>query len=106
MVDINGVKLNNIRYAYDTLLVTDNEEDLQNKKYGIKNNLLLYIVWLKTQYQRNKIYDIGDIDITVDGTRLKDVHKLVYLDSNNNDQCNPTVEIKTRMRLLDATSSG
>ncbi|XP_072386768.1 putative uncharacterized transposon-derived protein F52C9.6 isoform X1 [Diabrotica undecimpunctata] len=101
-IKVNGIPISNLRYADDTVIITDKLEDQQllldrvnsvGKKYGLKINIL------KTKYMvisRNSpekpIICIGD-------DRIKRVKTFKYLGTTINDQSDPQQEIKTRIQM-------
>lgn len=105
-VIINGKNINNIRYADNTLLIANTNEDLQLLMNQITNACTQYGLKLnvkKTKYmiisKQNVPQDNG---IFVDETPLEKVHKLTYLGSNINDNWDPSAEVKIRIERARA----
>ena len=82
-VKIGGINLNNIRYADDTVLLTENEQDLQNlvtsvekesKKYGLKMNVKKTKTMIITKKQT-----IPKLGIKVDEKYVEQVESFIYL---------------------------
>ena len=97
-VKIAGRKINNPRYADDTTLVTENEEDLKNlllkvKKESAKAGLLLNI-------KKNKIMSTGNVNgIRIDGEEIEIITDFIFLGSKINMDGDCTHEIKRRLLL-------
>ena len=80
---MGGLKINNLRYADDTVLLAENEKDLQeiaekvkveSKKFG----LLMNVKKTKTMVF-TKSLDIPKISITIDGKIIEQVSSFAYL---------------------------
>ena len=56
-VKINGRNINNFRYADDTILMAESEEELKNLLMKVKKSEKTQY-WLKTQYSKNKDHGI------------------------------------------------
>ena len=83
VIKINGQLINNLRYADDTVLIAENEEDLKHlldKIVEESGNMGLSLNSKKTEVMtisRNK--NTPNCNITIDGTRLKQVEKFLHL---------------------------
>ena len=100
---IGGNNLNNLRYADDTSLVAESEEDLQNlvskiktesEKFGLKINAK------KTQtmvISKNKVPP--KINIMIDGTPLKQVSSYRYLGQIVTEDSRSNMEISSRIGI-------
>ena len=95
-VKIAGGKINNLRYADDTTLMAENEEDLKNlllkvKKESAKAGLLLNI-------KKTKIMSTGNVNGTrIDGEEIETVTDFIFLGSKINNDSDCTHEIKRRL---------
>lgn len=97
---LNGERLNNIRYADDTVIFADNLASLQllmdsvtsySRQYGLEINTkkTKFMIISKDQNTRG--------NLLVDGTPLEKVNKYTYLGTNINDNWDHSVEIRTRI---------
>lgn len=97
---LNGERLNNIRYANDTVIFADNLASLQllmdrvtsySRQYGleINTNKTKFMIISKNQNTRGILL--------VDKTLLEKVNKYTYLGTNVNDNWDHSVEIRTRI---------
>ena len=97
-VKIAGRKINNLRYADDTTLMAENEEDLKNlllkvKKESAKAGLLLNI-------KKTKIMLTGNVNgIRIDGEEIETVTVFIFLGSKINKDGDCTHEIKRQLLL-------
>ena len=97
-IKIAGRNINNLRYADDTTLMAENEEDLKNllikvKEESAKAGLLLNI-------KKIKIMSTGKINgICIDGEEIEAVTEFIFLGSKINMDGDCTHEIKRRLLL-------
>ena len=102
-IKINGQLINNLRYADDTVLIAENEEDLKHlldKIVEESGNMGLSLNSKKTEVMtisRNK--NTPNCNITIDGTKLKQVEKFKYLGTIITSDGKSKTEIKTRITL-------
>ena len=80
---MGGLKINNLRYADDTVLLAENEKDLQEiaekvKVESEKSGLLMNVKKTKTMVF-TKSLDIPKISITIDGKIVEQVSSFAYL---------------------------
>ena len=100
---INGVNIQNIRYADDTVLLARNKDELENPLYILKEeseNRGLKINMKKTKlmvFSKNKIPP--NCKITLDDEELQQVESFKYLGSILTHDCRCTSDIKTRIAL-------
>lgn len=101
-VKINGIPINNIRYADDTVLLTENIEDLKrvvqklyenSMHYGLKMNLskTKFLIFTKNPNPR--------IELNIANQVIQRVYKYKYLGSfitSNNDS---SIELKARIEI-------
>lgn len=97
---INGETLNNLRFADDTVIMTDNIEDLQNlmnrvntccNDYGLKINLN------KTKYMIVTKTPRTNIQLVVNNTNIERVDSYKYLGTWVTSDIDQTKEIRTRI---------
>ena len=97
-IKIAGRKISNLRYADDTTVMAENEEDLKNllikvKEKSAKAGLLLNI-------KKTKIMSTGNINgICIDGEEIEAVTEFIFLGSKINMDGDCTHEIKRRFLL-------
>lgn len=99
-IKVNGYPLNNIRYADDTAILTDNEHEMQllidrinnvGKSYGLKINAT------KTKCMAISRNAILSAQLHIDNTPIEQVKTFKYLGTIINDQWDPQQEIKCRI---------
>ncbi|GFR99128.1 endonuclease-reverse transcriptase [Elysia marginata] len=103
---IGGRMINNLRYADDTVLVAENEEDLQNlldivvcesKKMGLELNSK------KTEVMVISRKEIPACDIYIDGAKLKQRESFKYLGTLISQDGRNYTEINSRIAQAKAT---
>ena len=107
-VHVNGINVNNVRYADDTALVTDNVNNLQAivteiKEQSSKAGLDMNIKKTKTMVIAKN--PGTKIDIKVDGETLEQVDKFKYLGATITEDGRSETEIKTRIGLAKSKFS-
>lgn len=103
-IKVNGTRINNIRYADDSVLLADSLEDLQKMmnhlnrasiKYGLKINTaktkFMVVSRRKTPYENARLI--------IDGTPLERVTKYKYLGSWLDDDWDNDREIRCRIEI-------
>lgn len=104
-IPINGERLNNIRYADDTIVFADSQQGLQclvnkiaaaSKKYGldINNKKTKFMVISKT--------NIPNIHITINNQPIERVQQIAYLGTTINENWDTTQEIRCRIARAKA----
>lgn len=106
-ITINGEKVNNFRYADDTVLITDNVRDLQTllqrlsdafNQYGLNMNLK------KTKYMIvTKKNNIDEVSLKIDNTLIEKVQHYKYLGTWLNETADHEQEIKSRIEIARAS---
>lgn len=100
-IQINGHRINNIRYADDTILIAENEQDLQTLLD--KLNEVSISLGLKINKNKTKVMRISkthsNINIKINNTTLEQVKNYRYLGSIINSELDPNIEINTRIAL-------
>ena len=100
-VNVGGYNINNLRYADDTSLLGLEEQKLLNllttvndkgKPYGMEIN----VKKTKLMVASNK-QETPKVRISLHGTAIVKVQKIVYLGSITTEDCKSEVEIKRRM---------
>ena len=98
-VKIAGRHMNNLRYADDTILMAESEEEL--KSLLMKAKEVSENVGLKLNVQKRKIMASGPITSwQIDGKTMKTVTDFSFLDSKITANCDCSHEIK-RCLLLE-----
>lgn len=101
-ISINGEILNNLRFADDTVIMTDNMNDLQNvmqrlntncNEYGLRINLN------KTKYMVITKSIIENTQLNVENTDIERVNAYKYLGAWITSSIDQTKEIKTRIEV-------
>lgn len=104
-IKVNGVLINNLRYADDTVIIADSREDLQiliNKvteacnKYGLNLNIK------KTKYMSVSKSSIDDRTCKVNGVPLERAHSITYLGCTLDEDWDHTTEVKCRIEKARA----
>ena len=96
-ISIGGTNLNNLRYADDTVLLAECEEDLQEivntindkgKEYGMKMNAKKTKTMIISKKDKQT-----DVKITIDGVAIEQVHSFTYLGQliKDNGRCEEEV---------------
>ena len=107
--ELPGIKLlgeyvNNLRYADDTVLLAESEEELQelvnavnegSRKFGLEMNTKK----TKTMIIRRDVKDGSRVDIKVDGVSLEQVESYQYLGQLMTEDGRCEVEIKRRIGI-------
>ena len=84
-IKIAGRNINNLRYADDTTLMVESEEELKNLQMKVKEESEK--VGLKLNIQKNKIMASGPITSWLtDGETMETVTIFIFLDSNYRGQ--------------------
>ena len=102
-INIHGVNINNLRYADDTALITDNEENLQNivtkvKEESGKAGLQMNVKKTKTMLISRKP-EGKKIEIKVDNEMLQQVNKYIYLGTEISEEAKSEQEIEKRKNI-------
>ena len=100
---VNGLPINNIRYADDTVLLANNTQDLQQLLSSLQNESKkrgLTINKKKTKIMvLSKKSDIPSSDIFLDGEKLEQTNQFDYLGSLITSDCRCDKEIRRRIVL-------
>ena len=100
---VNGLPINNIRYADDTVLLANNTQDLQQLLSSLQNESKkrgLTINKKKTKIMvLSKTSDIPSSDIFLDGEKLEQTNQFDYLGSLVTSDCRCDKEIRRRIVL-------
>uniref|UniRef100_A0A8D8YBA7 Craniofacial development protein 2 n=3 Tax=Cacopsylla melanoneura TaxID=428564 RepID=A0A8D8YBA7_9HEMI len=105
-ISINGVHLNNLRYADDTIVFADTLEGLQqlmnkvtetSKKYGLDINTN------KTKFMIISKENITGANLYVEGKRIERVSQYTYLGTIINEQWDNSQEIRCRIGKAKST---
>lgn len=106
-IKVNGIPINNIRYADDTVILADTADDLQsllNAVNDASNALGLKINAAKTKFMAISKSAMPNFRLTINGIdRIEQVRKFKYLGCYLNDRWDPEVEIKCRIEQARAT---
>lgn len=104
-VVINGECLSNLRYADDTVIMSDSEEGLQrlmNRVVTVCGEYGMDININKTKTMVISKNPNASVEITVNGNTLERVRKMTYLGCVLNDGWDHSVEIKARIEKARA----
>ena len=102
-INISGNIVNNLRYADDTVLIADNEQDLQNivdtihrqsKEFGLDMN----VKKTKTMVISRKA-EIPRVSITVNNNILEQVKEFTYLGQNLYEDGKNSGEVRRRIGM-------
>ena len=96
---INGKNINNIRFADDTAIIAENEEDLQNLLNKITLTCEEYGMALNVKKTKTMVIDKKNSIVTniyVNGEKLEQVKKYKYLGSWITEDGKCTEEVKNR----------
>ena len=83
-VVVGGRNINNLRFADDTLLIAEGEEELQQLTDKVRedsktNGLEMNVKKTKTMIIRRDVKDGSKVNIEVEGRTLEQVESYVYL---------------------------
>ena len=103
-VVVGGQNINNMRFADDTLLVAEGEEELQElvdevKEESMKNGLKMNVKKTKTMVIRRDTNEESNIEITVEGRTLEQVGSYVYLGQLITEDGRSCKEIRRRIEI-------
>ena len=97
-IKIAGRNINNLRYADDTTLMAESEEELKSLLMKVKEESEK--VGLKLSIQKTKIMASGPITLwQIDGEKLETVTDFTFLGSNITTDGDCNYEIKRRCLL-------
>ena len=97
-IKIAGRNINNLRYADDTTLMTEREEELKSFLMKVKEESEK--VGLKLNIQKTKIMASGPITSwQIDGETMETVRKFIFLGSKITEDGDCSHEIKTHFLL-------
>ncbi|XP_049732187.1 uncharacterized protein LOC126071864 isoform X1 [Elephas maximus indicus] len=97
-IRIGGTLINNLRYADDTILLAESEEDLKHLLMKIKGHSLQY--GLHLNIKKTKILTTGPMSNTmINGEKSKVVKDFILLGSIINSHGSSSQEIKRRIAL-------
>ena len=96
-IKIAGRNINNLRYADDTTLMAESEEELKSLLMKVKEN---ETVGLKLNIQKTKIMASGPISSwQIDGETMETVTDFIFLGSKSTEDGDCSHEIKRRLLL-------
>ena len=97
-IKIAGRNINNLRYAYDTTLMAESEEELKSLLMKVKEESEKVV--LKLNSQKTKIMAIGPITSRqIDGETIEAVTGFIYLGSKITADGDYSYEIKRHLLL-------
>ena len=97
-IKIAGRNINNLRYADDTTLMAESEEELKSLLMKVKEES--EIVGLKLNIQKTKIMASGPITSwEIDGETAETVSDFIFGGLQNHCRCDCSHEIKRRLLL-------
>ena len=100
---VGGRNINNLRFADDTLLIAEGEEELQIlvdmvKEDSLEDRLKMNVKKTKTMVIRRDSSDGSKVNITVDGRALEQVESYVYLGQLITEDGRSDKEIRRRIK--------
>uniref|UniRef100_A0A8D8Q4X5 Craniofacial development protein 2 n=1 Tax=Cacopsylla melanoneura TaxID=428564 RepID=A0A8D8Q4X5_9HEMI len=104
-IPINGERLNNIRYADDTIVLADNLRGLQelvNKIAAVSREYGLEINSKKTKFMIVSKTKIQNVSLSVNNEPLERVAQTTYLGTNINENWEAAQEIRIRIAKAKA----
>lgn len=105
-IRINGIPINNIRYADDTVILADSAQDLQSllnqvneesQRLGLKINIT------KTKFMIISRNDVPHTQMHLNGENIEQVTQFKYLGCMINEKFDPDQEIRCRIEQARAT---
>lgn len=104
-IKINGTIINNIRYADDTVLIADNEQELQNIINSVVRHSEMFGLYLNISKTKILVFSKTprNVHLNVKGQTIEQVTSIKYLGVNINSQCNPKTEIRSRIEQARKT---
>ena len=102
-INIHGLNINNLRYADDTALITENQENLQRvvtkvREESSKAGLEMNVKKTKTMIISRKP-EGKKIEIKVGDDILQQVHKYIYLGTEISEEARSDKEIEKRTNI-------
>ena len=102
-VTIGGTQLNNLRYADDTVLLGNSEENLQNMMNNVNEVGKLYNMKMNAKKTKAMVISRNEskpkVHIEVDGTAVEQVGSFNYLSQTVSDDGRCVGEIKERIGI-------
>ena len=102
-LNICGQIINNIRYADDTVLLADNEQELQNLIEQINNRSKMFGLDINIEKTKtmviSKTKEEKSLNIRIDGENLEQVSSFVYLGHIITDDGRCEAEVKKRIGM-------
>ena len=108
-VTIGGININNLRYADDTVLMAESEENLQTildevNEAGKKFNMKMNAKKTKSMIITKKVVK-ASIELDIDGAKIEQVASFPYLGQNITEDGKCENEIKRRIGIAKTTFS-
>lgn len=105
-IRVNGIPINNIRYADDTVILADNADDLQALLHMVQEkseHLGLKINSKKTKFMVVSKNNIPATPLYLNGILIEEVTKFKYLGCLVTNRWDPEVEIRSRIEQARST---
>jgi exonuclease III len=106
-LNIGGKNTNNLRYADDTVLLAENEKDLQELVTKVKDESNLYGLQMNKKKTQTMVIsrseEIPKVKILIDGTCLEQVRNFKYLGQQISEDGRSEQEIKRRIGIAKST---
>lgn len=98
-IKINRKIINNLRYADDTVVIADKLSTLQNMIDRIMQYSEQFGLFMNVSKTKVMVFSKSKVNATlkISGDIVEQVSSLKYLGAVVNEQCNPKIEIKSRM---------
>lgn len=98
-ITVNGIKINNIRYADDTVIMADNMADLQSVVDCIVQHSEQSGLHINIDKTKMLVFSKGNVNanLLIKGNTVQQVSSFKYLGTLINDQIDPRKEIRSRI---------
>ena len=102
-VNIGGENINSLRYADDTVLMTNSKEDLNELVQEVKHHSRRAGLEMNAKKTKAMVFsktsDTPRADLTIDGIHIEQVEKFKYLGATITEDGRSETEIKTRTSI-------
>lgn len=108
-IKIGGIPINNLRYADDTVLLAENEEDLQDIVNEINQVGLTYGMKINAKKTKTMVISRNSpppqVEITIDTSNIEQLQNFTYLGHQITENAKCDGEIKRRIEIARSTFS-
>lgn len=104
-IKINGVIVNNLRYADDCVVLADNLADLQDLMNRIVSHSERHGLFTNASKTKLLVFSKTNIvaNLSINNIQIEQVNSFRYLGTIINNQCDPKIEIKARIEQARKT---